>query len=103
MHKHVTESENLGIRNNSKINSFKTFVSNIIPDDSLSFVTSSWMTLCQSPRLFIVDQISVKYIIKTDCHSYIWIILQSFFFYRKDYEASIKMEASNEQRVIIHL
>ena len=39
MPKRVTESENMEERNNSKINSFKAFVSNIIPNRSLRFVT----------------------------------------------------------------
>jgi hypothetical protein len=38
MYLRVAESENLGIRENYKINSFKSYVSNIIPNGSLSFV-----------------------------------------------------------------
>jgi hypothetical protein len=38
MHMRVAESDNLGIRENYKINSFKAFVSNIIPNGSLGFV-----------------------------------------------------------------
>jgi hypothetical protein len=34
----VAEYENLGIRDNYKINLFKAFVSNIIPNGSLGFV-----------------------------------------------------------------
>jgi hypothetical protein len=54
------------------------------------------MTLCQSPGLFIVDQTSVKHIIKTDSHSHFWIIVQSFF-YRTVYVVPNEMNASNEQ------